>query len=222
VQRRQIRRATELALLTPLLDRRIDDDDDEPVTGPIFVGGVENEPDEVAADDRFETPPGFQPVGAPIADTLTNRSIPRPWYRTKQTKIALIAGAVIAMTVSVVLVALRGSGTAPGESTTAVTSATPAPSSARLSPSSVAPTQPVVPPAPPPVPPPPPPPPAEQAPVVTGSNPWPRSQAPSPTEKPRIDVTRTPMSVAPPSIKPVPGTNSATPGDAPRRGWGFF
>lgn len=210
VQRRQIRRATEQTLLTPLLDRHFGDNDDEPVTGPIYTG----EWDGPGWDDRFD-PPGFGPVGAPIAGTLAVGPIPRPWYRSK---IAVVAAAVIAVVVSVVAVALRGSATAPEQSTTSVTSAPPAPTSPALSPSSVAPTAPVVPPAPPP-PPPPPPQSVEQAPVVTGSNPSPRSQTPSETEKPQINVTRTPMSVTPPSVKPAP---TATPGDAPRRSWAFF
>lgn len=215
VQRRQIRRATERALLTPtpLLaqtgvideDERVDVegldealDDDEPITAPIFVGEI-HQPDESSWDGR--TPA----VGR--------------GHRATQATIAVIAAAAIAIVVSVVLILLRSPGVAPRDSKTAVTSSAPAPTTARPTPSRLPATQPVVspPPAPPP---PPPPPPAQQAPVLTGSNPAPRSEPPSPAERPQIGVTRTPISVAP-SVKATP-TNTATPGDAPRRSWGFF
>jgi hypothetical protein len=232
VQRRQIRRATEQALLTPILDRHIEVDDDEPITGPILVDDVHDElgdassdaPDDFAPDDRLEIGPGRQtfagPVGAPIADTLTFGSTPRPWHRTKRPMIAVIAVAAAAMVAWLVVVALRSPGTASEIPKPTVTSPAPAPTTAQLSPTTAPPPQPI----PPPPLPPPPPPPAQEAPVITGSNPPARSEPPSQTDKPQIGVTRTPISVAPPSVKPAPGgSNSATPGDAPiRRGWGFF
>jgi hypothetical protein len=221
VQRRHIRRATEQALLIPLRERHVEAEADEPITGPIFAGGTWwDEQDEFAGDDRPQVPPGLQAVGLQaVGDSLTFRSIPRPWYRTKQTMIAVIAALAVAMVVWVVLVALRSPAAPSEQPRTTVTSPTPAPTSVQLSPSSI---PPVVPPVVPPPPPPPPPPSAEQAPVLTGSNPAPRSAA-SPTEKPQIGVTRTPISVAPLiTPTPTPGTNSATPGDTPRRGWGSW
>jgi hypothetical protein len=179
VQRRHIRRATEQALLIPLREQHVEAEADEPITGPIFAGGTWWE---FAGDDRPQVPPGWQAVGRhavgrqavgrqAITDTLTFRSTPRPWYRTRQTMIAVIAALAVAMVVWVVLVALRSPAAPSEQPRTTVTSPTPAPTSVQLSPNSI---PPVVPPVVPPPPPPPPPPSAEQAPVLTGSNPAPR------------------------------------------------
>jgi hypothetical protein len=81
----------------------------------------------------------------------------------------------------------------------------------------------VAPPMPPPPPPPPPPPTAERLdPGPVYRNPYPRS-SPSPSgDGPEIGVTRTPVTRAPISVAPAPrtspGSDSSTPGDAPKRG----
>ena len=150
---------------------------------------------------------------------LTFKAPPRPWYRTKQATIALVAVASVVVAVPVVLLALRNSPAAgPGESTSvapqASTSAQPAPSSAPPAPTSAPPPSPLPPP------PPPPPPTADtgSAPAYTQPDPW----TPPPTEKPEVGVTRTPVTRAPISVAPQPRqsteNNSATPGDG-RKGW---
>ena len=149
---------------------------------------------------------------------LTFKTPPRPWYRTKQATIALIAAASAAVAVPVVLLVWPSSpASSPGESTSvspkASTSAQPAPS-AQPTPTNATP--------PPPLPPPPPPPPptedTDSAPAYPQPGPW----TPSPTEKPDVGVTRTPVTRAPISVAPVPRqpteNNSSTPGDGRKRG----
>jgi hypothetical protein len=153
---------------------------------------------------------------------LTFRAPPPPWYRTKQTRIALIAAASAAVAVPVVVLVWPSSpASSPGESTSvsphASTSAQPAPSAQ--------PTPINAPPPPPPSPPPPPPPPSE-APdsAPADSQPYWTRPAPPPTQKPDIGVTRTPVTRAPISVAPVPRhpseNNSSTPGDGRKRGCG--
>jgi hypothetical protein len=169
-----------------------------------------------------EPPAPVRPLRArPLAETAyvrpeldfvtANYREPR-WYRAKP------AAAVLA---AVVIAALMGGGwlifRSPG--TAAEQSSPEAPPSAPPAPSTAAPTAVSAPlPKPAPPPPPPPPPPAPPAPEPTYSAPQrqyqPRYSEPSPTQKPRVDVTRAPMSVAP-VPKPVPGSDSSTPGDAP-------
>jgi hypothetical protein len=150
--------------------------------------------------------------------TADNRA--RPWYRTKHAVTALAAAGLAAMVVCGVLLMLRSPGTGAEESTTVSPKAS---TTAQPAPSSVQPTQASAP-VPPPAPPPPPPSAAQinPAPVATDENPPPRPATPSQTEKPEIGVTRTPISVAPQPWPTTPGTNSATPGDAPKHHWGFF
>jgi hypothetical protein len=146
---------------------------------------------------------------------LTFKAPPRPWYRTKQATIVLIAAASAAVAVPVVVLMWPSSPpSSPGESTSvspkASTSARPTPS-AQPTPTNA---------PPPPLPPPPPPPPPEDtdsAPAYT----QPRWTSPQ-TEKP--DVTPTPVTRAPISVAPVPRrpseNNSSTPGDVRKRGCG--
>jgi hypothetical protein len=182
---------------------------------------LRDEPDEIPWDAGHAPPLGDGRLGTPNISMLTADCRPRAWYRTKQAVTVFAATAVAAIVVWGVLFVLRSPGTGAEDSTTvapnASTTARPAPTSAQPSRASA----PLPPPAPPP------PPSAAQidpAPVVTGQNPWPRPAAPSQTEKPQIGVTRTPATRAPisaaPPPRPAPGTNSATPGDAPKHRWG--
>jgi hypothetical protein len=133
--------------------------------------------------------------------TWSFKPAPTPWYRTKQALTATIAAsaAVAAIVVSGVLLVFRGPAGTVDEVTSSVTPT--APTSAQPVPlaPSAAPEPPLPPPPPPPPPPlPPPPPPPETAlPVNTA----PRYEAPRvqprQTKGPEINVTRSPMSVAP-------------------------
>ena len=146
-------------------------------------------------------------------------SSPRPpWYRTRPAAIALIAAAAAAASQS----SSWRSAAPPQTSRTRPASrlAAPAwPASSQLParplhPSAVAP--------PPPPPAPPPPPSAEQISPPSGGGgyrPRPRTATPQETDKPRIDVTRAPMSVAPEPRTPpktaAPGGNSGNGGGWP-------
>ena len=134
----------------------------------------------------------------------------QPWYRTKPAAAVLVA-AVIAAVVCGGWLVFRGPTTGVEQSSIeAPTSAPPAPTKAQPTAMSAPKPQPAPPP-----PPPPPPPPAEStysAPQRQYSEPGYRS--PEPAEKPKVDVTRAPMSVAP-VPRPVEGSDSNTPGDAP-------
>ena len=196
----------------------------EQVTEPTTVDQVPDRP-------RSTPPPPTRRLASPTVNTwtangqlrasyccgLTFKAPPRPWYRTKQATIALIAAASAAVAVPVVLLVSPSSpATDPSTSTTvapqASTSAQPTPSSAQPTPINA--------------PPPPPPPPLTED---TGSAPadsqpyWTRPASP-PTEKPDIGVTRTPATRAPISVAPVPRqpseSNSSTPGDGRKRGCG--
>jgi hypothetical protein len=120
------------------------------------------------------------------ASTWTFRPPPTPWFRTRQALIAIAAviGAVIALVVSIVLLVIRGPSDTeapqPTDTSTAPTTATAPETTSAL------------PPPPPAAPPPPPPPPSAAPPVYN----QPRSQ-PTPKKGPEINVTRSPMSVAP-------------------------
>jgi hypothetical protein len=158
-------------------------------------------------------------------NTWRFKPAPTPWYRTGQAATAIIAAsaAVAAIVVAGVLLVFRGSGSTVDQ----VTSVTPtAPTSA--APVSVAsseppppplpqsppplpqspPPLPQSPPLPPPLPPPPPPPSETAAPPV---NPAPTYEAPRvqprQTKGPEINVTRSPMSVAPQPRGPRTGMN---------------
>jgi hypothetical protein len=153
------------------------------------------------------------------SSALTFKTPPRPWYRTKQATIALIAAASAAVAVPVVLLVLPSSpATDPSTSTSvapqASTSAQPTPSSAQPTPIN----------APPPPPPPPPPPAEDTGSAPADSQPYWTHPASPPTEKPDIGVTRTPATRAPISVAPVPRqpseSNSSTPGDGRKRGCG--
>lgn len=210
-QRRQIRRATQRALIFHRIEpqlgvaaatvgtRRADDRfDDEAATGPVAV-----------TDDA-------PTAAARISTTLTFRSTPRRWYRTRQAAIALAAATAVAAIAVVVLIFWRGHSASVEESPTV------APSPANSATPSAEPVPATGPPsALPPPPPPPSPAESETAPAVTGSNPYPRYAPPDDADGPEIGVTRTPVTRAPisvaPSSRPTPGTNSATPGDGRKR-----
>lgn len=116
-----------------------------------------------------------------------------PWYRTRRAVVALIATALAAaaIVVSSVLLLLGDSDSDVPAPTTPPTPTTAGPPSPSLRVG--------VPPAPP-EPPPPPPPPEEtqQAPVYRPTH------RPSPTKKPEIGVTRTPVTRSPISVAPQP------------------
>jgi hypothetical protein len=136
--------------------------------------------------------------------TLTFRAPPPPWYRTKPGRIALVAVASAAVVVPIVLLVLPGgSSTGPGEPT----SVAPQPSTTAPPTVSSAPPKPTNAPPPLPPPPPPPPPPAPPPSEDTGSansQPYWTPDAPAPTAKPDIGVTRTPVTRAPISVAPQP------------------
>jgi hypothetical protein len=180
-------------------------------------------PDEHRWDAPVEVPP---PPPAPIRPPLRARPVAQgsyvppaldfavtgaqPWYRGKPAAVALVA-AIIAAVVCGGWLAFRSPESTADQTTEAPTSAPPAPSTAPPTAAS-APRPAPLPLLPPP--PPPPPPPADPTYSAPQRQYSPRYSEPTPTQKPRIDVTRAPMSVAP-VPKPVPGSDSATPGDAP-------
>jgi hypothetical protein len=214
----------------------VDEDPDRPRSQP--ANDVRDEPHEAPRDVYRAPAPPIRRLAPPTVNTwtvngqlrasnystLTFKPPPRPWYRTKQATIALVAVASAAVAVPVVLLVLpSGPATRPEESTSvspkASTSAQPATSSAQPMPTNAPPPLP-------PPPPPPPPPPTEDtgsAPADTQPYPWSRPAAPEPTERPDIGVTRTPVTRAPISVAPhprqPPENNSATPGDGRKR-WG--
>ena len=190
----------------------------------------DDEPDDYAWDDHDELPPApiearrlrARPLSAgdlvhPAVGMPMPEYRPQPWYRTKQAVTALAAAAVVAVVCGGWLV-LRS------PTTTAEQSKIEAPTTAPPAPSSVQPTAmsaPRPPPAPSPPPPPPPSPPAA-GPVYSGPQRQysePRRAAPPEAEMPEIGATRTPATRAPISVAPVPrpvaGSDSSTPGDAP-------
>jgi hypothetical protein len=135
-----------------------------------------------------------------------------PWYRTKPAAAVLVAAIIAAVVCGGWLVLRSPSTTAEQPTEAAPTSAPPAPSTA----APTAMSAPAPPPAPPPpLPPPPPPPPAEPAYSAPQRQYSPRYSDPTPAQKPRVDVTRAPMSVAPGPTKPIQGSDSAVPGNAP-------
>lgn len=148
--------------------------------------------------------------------TLTFRSPPAPWYRTKQARITLVAVAAAAVVVPIVLLAWPdSSSTGPAPST----SVAPQPSPTQPALSSVPPTPiNLPPPLPPPPPPPPAPPPEDTGSAPTYNEPYWTRPAPEPTQKPNVDVTRAPISVAPVPRRPpkVDTGDSNAPGCA---GW---
>jgi hypothetical protein len=127
--------------------------------------------------------------------TWSFQPAPTPWYRTKRAATAIVAAAAAtaAIVVAGVLLIFR----APSNAVDETTSVTP------TAPTSAAPTELATSaPPPPPLPPPPPPPetsasPENPAPVYTN----PRVE-PRPTKAPEINVTRSPMSVAPQTRTP--------------------
>jgi hypothetical protein len=135
----------------------------------------------------------------------------QPWYRRKPAAVALVA-AIIAAVVCAGWLAFRSPESTAEQSTEAPTSAPQPPSTA--TPTAASAPRPAPPPPPPPAPPPPPPPaePTYSAPQRQYS---PRYSEPTPAQKPRVDVTRAPMSVAPGATKPIPGSDSAVPGNSP-------
>jgi hypothetical protein len=192
----------------------------EPYAPPPVVYRAPSPPPRRVASPTVSTWTVNGQLRASNISSLTFRSPPPPWYRTKLARIALITAAAATVAVPVVLLAWpRSPATGPAETSVAPqasTTAQPAPSSAHPTPTN----------APPPLPPPPPPPTedTDSAPAVSQPDPWTRDAAPPPTEKPDIGVTRTPatrapISVAPPPRQP-PDNNSATPGDGRRRGCG--
>jgi hypothetical protein len=163
--------------LDPPRDAPDDDLWDEP--GDNFWDN-QPDPDDNAHFDAFNV------------NTWSFKPAPTPWYRTKQALTAIIAAsaAVAAIVVSGVLLVFRGPGGTVDEVTSSVTPT--APTSAQQAPVATSAA-----PGPPEPPLPPPPPPETASPVNTA----PRYEAPRvqprQTKGPEINVTRSPMSVAP-------------------------
>jgi hypothetical protein len=202
----------------------VESETDQDVAASVATAAAVTEPPRdyrwVERDDDVVAPPA-QPLSArPVAETGYLRPEldfaksdygTQQWYRTKPAAAVLAAALVAAVLCGGGWLVFRSPGT------TAQESQTNTPTSAAPSPSNAAPTvlsapRPIPKPAPPP--PPPPPPPAEPTYSAPQRQYQPRYSEPTPAQKPRIDVTRAPMSVAP-MPKPVPGSDSATPGDAP-------
>ena len=158
-----------------------------------------------------ELPPGFstgprsytaglQPLAMSAATSMTFRFRPEPWYRTNAAKLALVVLG-LATAVAAIVVLLWPSSTPQPQPQDTTSSSAPTPSATPTQSAAPSP-EPVPAPAPPgdlppgdlpPGPPPPPDPSAEQmAPPAY----YPRYD--QPTKKPAIDVTRAPISVAPP------------------------
>ncbi|WP_133119055.1 hypothetical protein [Mycolicibacterium agri] len=204
---------------SPALDTVDEPDVEDPIPAPAdpvdIYDLVPDHPDQFAAEE-----PGRYDAerSAPTPPPLSTRALdetamvypavgmaipayrPQPWYRAKPAA-AAAAAVVIAGLVAGSWLMFRS------PSTSAERSTIEAPTSAPPAPSKPAPT------------------------AASASKPAPQRQyseprysRPSPTSKPRVDVTRAPMSVAP-VPKPVPGSKSSTPGDTPggrRRGcFGF-
>ena len=201
----------------------------EPITEPIPVVDVddrsEGQPEPASSDEPEEPERQFsyarafvdrQP-GSPTS-TLTFKPARRPWYRTKHGMTALIAAVAVALLLAILPLVLRGPGAAPEESTgpapTGAPSSEPTPSSALPASSDAAPTLTSAPAPPPPPPPPPPAPAQDSAPVYPREYPAPRT-----ADKPEVDVTRAPISVAP-KVR-TPPTNSADIGNGVENG-GYF
>ena len=185
-------------------DHEWDDDRDEVPPAAVEVRPLRARP--LAAGDLVHPA-----VGMPMPEYL-----PQPWYRTKQAVTVLAAAAVVAVVCGGWLVLRSPSTTAEQSTIDAPTSAPPAPS--RVQPTAVSAPQP--PPAPPPPPPPPAPEPVYSAPQRQYSEP--RRSTPPPGAGAEIGTTRTPVTRAPISVAPVPrpvaGSDSNTPGDAPKQG----
>ena len=172
-------------------------------------------------DAAESDPPAHAPLRAVnAADTGTWRPVlePRPpWYRARPAAIALIAAAAASLTIVVLAV---GSPAADEQDPPGITPSRPSVASVEPVPSSTAPPSAV---APPPLPPPSPSPPpsVEQISPPSGGGgyrPRPRTATPQETDKPRIDVTRAPMSVAP---EPRTPPKTAAPGGNSRNGGGW-
>jgi hypothetical protein len=173
-------------------------------------------------DALWDATESDSPAHAPLravnaADTGTWRSVlePRPpWYRARPAAIALIAAAAASLTIVVLAV---GSPAADEQDPAGITPSRPSVASVEPAPSATAPPSAVAPP-----PPPPPAPSVEQISPPSGgggNRPRPRTATPQETDKPRIDVTRAPMSVAPEPRTPpktaAPGGNSGNGGGWP-------
>ncbi|MFG1934890.1 hypothetical protein ACGFK1_30260 [Mycobacterium sp. NPDC048908] len=151
-----------------------------------------DDPDDNFWDNQPDVDAGHDGFDAFNASTWSFKPAPVPWYRTKQAMTAIVAAsaAMAAIVVSGVLLVFRGGadGTVP-EVTSSVTPTAPT----SVAPLQVASSEA----APPPAPPPPAPPPETAAPV----NQAPRYEAPRvqprQTKGPEINVTRSPLSVAP-------------------------
>ena len=176
-------------------EARLDDPVDEPVdTDPLAVTRSDDYPDDPQPHVEWVEPPPpteaeEQTFDAFDSRTWNFRAAPTPWYRTGPTAVVVVAVSVaaVALVVSVVLLAFRGTSgeqTAPSDETSSAPSSPSAPTTTSDEPLS----------PPPPLPPPPPPPPSaseiERAPVIV-------RQPSRPTKKPEQNVTRSPMSVSP-------------------------
>jgi hypothetical protein len=136
-------------------------------------------------------------------NTWSFKPAPTPWYRTKSavTAITAASAAMAAIVVSGALLVFRGDDGTVNEVTSSVTPTAPTSAAPVQVASSEAPPPPALPPPPPPPPPalPPPPPPSETA--ASPVNPAPRYEVPRvqprQTKGPEINVTRSPISVAP-------------------------
>ena len=167
------------------MDDPVEDLFDETVGAPAESGAEETVVDPGWPEDVPPPDPDGPAFDAFNATTWNFKPAPTPWYRTRQSVVAMAAAsiAVLALVVSVALLTVRG----PSETEDLpATQTSSAPTTATTPETTSA--------VPPPLPPPPPPPPPtaseiKRAPVIVR----PTRQ----TKKPEINVTRSPMSVSP-------------------------
>jgi hypothetical protein len=214
VERRQIRRAAEEALTDPrlrlpLVPTEFDDPGQQSDELPPGFGGV-TRPNAFAP----------HPAAAPAFTALTFRARPDPWYRTNAAKLALVVLGLGAAVASLVVLLWPSSTSEPQPQDAGSTSAPAATPTASPSASPSA----ELPPVPPPVglPPGVPPPTADQmAPPAAPPRYYPPQYDEPTQQKPQIDVTRAPISVAPSVRGPTAPSGSAVPGEERKR-HGFF
>lgn len=212
--------------------------DDEALTDPrlrLPVPPIDADDVRQQSDDL---PPGFggvnrsngftpHPATEPAFTTMTFRVAPDPWYRTNAAKLVIVVLGLTVAAASLVVLLWPNSTSGPPTEDTGVSTPAPSPSAAptETAPSSAPPLPPdLAPPVglPPGAPPPPPPDSADQmAPPSAPARYYPPQYDEPTQKKPEIDVTRAPISVAP-TVTQQPPSNSATPGDGPRRRRGFF
>jgi hypothetical protein len=208
VERRHIRRAAEEALTDPRLRLPVDVDEAQSGDLPPGFGSV--------ARANGLAP---HPATEPAFTNMTFRVAPEPWCRTSAAKLVFVVLGLGVAVASLVVLLWPGSTPEPQPQDAGSTSA-PAPSPSASPTPSAPPSTELPPPAP--LPPPPAPPSADQmAPPPAPPRYYPPQNDEPTQQKPEIDVTRTPISVAPSITGPQAPSGSAVLGQQ-RKQHGFF